>query len=120
MGFGQVNGRPVMIYTWILPSCPVLSATRPPGSSPIWLIWPGKERIPLIGMMDSAGERLSIRGGYAGLNGLACLIKNYCHYSGVIPRIMMLLGPCTGTMAPSRLVGFPDHQSEYRLSLAGG
>ena len=59
----------------------------------------GQMGIPLIGLIDSAGERLSFKGGDSGLNGLGELLRNTCLYSGVIPRITLLLGPCTGAMA---------------------
>ena len=99
MGFGQVLGRPVMTYAM---DFTVMSGSL--GDQAAWMLsdlvaMAGQRRLPLIGMMDSAGERLSIRGGYAGLNGLANLFRNYCQYSGIVPRIMLLLGPCTGTLA---------------------
>ena len=50
-------------------------------------------------MIDSAGERLSLKGGDVGYNGLAKLLKNWSIHAGVIPRITLLLGPCTGPMA---------------------
>ena len=33
------------------------------------------------------------------MNGLGELLRNTCLYSGIIPRITLLLGPCTGAMA---------------------
>ena len=33
------------------------------------------------------------------MHGIARLVRNYCLYSGLIPQITMLLGPCTGPMA---------------------
>jgi acetyl-CoA carboxylase carboxyltransferase component len=55
--------------------------------------------MPLIGMIDSAGSRFGFQGGRAGLAGLGRVVRNYCLYSGVIPRIALLLGPCTGPFA---------------------
>ena len=40
-----------------------------------------------------------MKGGNSGLNGLARFIRNYCLYSGVVPRITLLLGPCSGLFA---------------------
>jgi acetyl-CoA carboxylase carboxyltransferase component len=99
MGCGKVNGVPVMVFSI---DFTVMSGSL--GDQAAWKLadivdMAGKRRMPVIGMIDSAGERLSIREGNSGLNGLARLIRNYCRYSGVVPRIMLLLGPCTGTMA---------------------
>jgi acetyl-CoA carboxylase carboxyltransferase component len=59
----------------------------------------GQMKMPVIGFIDSAGARISFKGGDSGFNGLSTFIKTYCHYSGVIPRIALLLGPCTGLLA---------------------
>ena len=59
----------------------------------------GQEQVPIFGMIDSAGSRISFKWGSSGLNGMGQLIRNYCLYSGIIPQITMLLGPCTGPMA---------------------
>ena len=37
--------------------------------------------------------------GLVGLHGLARLVRNYCLYSGVIPQIALVLGPCAGPLA---------------------
>jgi len=50
-------------------------------------------------MIDSAGSRVGLKGGFTGLDGLGRLVRNYCLYSGVIPQITLVLGPCTGPMA---------------------
>jgi len=99
MGYGEVDGRSVMVFSM---DFTVMSGSL--GDQAAWKIaelveMAGQRRIPIIGMMDSAGERLGIKDGQTGLNGLSRLIRNYCLYSGVVPRIMMLLGPCTGTVA---------------------
>ncbi|MBU2644139.1 propionyl-CoA carboxylase [bacterium] len=99
MGYGEVDGRPVMVFSM---DFTVMSGSL--GDQAAWKIaelveMAGQRRMPVIGIMDSAGERLGIKNGQTGLNGLSRLIRAYCLYSGVIPRIMLLLGPCTGTMA---------------------
>ncbi len=99
MGFGKVKGRSAVIYSM---DFTVMSGSL--GDQAVWKLvdlieMAGQRRIPIIGIVDSAGERLGIKEGNPGLNGLARLIKAYCLYSGVVPRIMLLLGPCTGTMA---------------------
>lgn len=99
MGNARVNGRPVMVFSL---DFTVMSGSL--GDQAAWKLADiieiaGKKKMPIVGMMDSAGERLSLKGGNAGMHGLAKLIRNYCLYSGVVPRIMMLLGPCIGSIA---------------------
>jgi acetyl-CoA carboxylase carboxyltransferase component len=50
-------------------------------------------------MIDSAGSRFGFEKGAVGLNGMGRLVRNYCLYSGIVPKITLLLGPCTGPMA---------------------
>jgi len=99
MGLAQVSGRPVMVYSL---DFTVMSGSI--GDQGVWKIaelvrMAGQEQIPVIGMFDSAGSRFGFKGGHVGLNGMGRLVRNYCLYSGVIPRIALLLGPCTGPMA---------------------
>jgi methylmalonyl-CoA decarboxylase subunit alpha len=99
MGTARVNGRMVMVYAT---DFTVMSGSI--GDQGIWKIaelveMAGQEQVPIIGIFDSAGSRLSFKNGYVGVHGLARLIRNYCLYSGVIPRIALLLGPCTGPLA---------------------
>jgi acetyl-CoA carboxylase carboxyltransferase component len=99
MGLARVNERPVMVYCL---DFTVMSGSI--GDQGVWKIaelvqMAAQEQIPVIGMFDSAGSRISLKGGYVGLNGLGRLIKNYCIYSGVIPQIALILGPCTGPLA---------------------
>jgi acetyl-CoA carboxylase carboxyltransferase component len=99
MGYVEVNGRPAMVYAT---DFTVMSGSI--GDQGAWKIselveMAGQEQMPVIGMIDSAGSRISFKNGYVGLHGLGRLVRNYCLYSGVIPRITLLLGPCTGPMA---------------------
>ncbi len=99
MGFGRVDGRPVMLFSM---DYTVMSGSL--GDQAAWklsdlTVMASKRRLPLIGMIDSAGERLSLRDGESGMNGLARFARNMSLHSGITPRIMLLLGPCTGAMA---------------------
>ena len=99
MGTAEVAGRRIMVYAL---DFTVMSGTI--GDQGVWKIaelvrMAGQEQVPIFGLIDSAGSRLSFRGGAAGLNGMGQLIRNYCLYSGIIPQITMILGPCTGPMA---------------------
>ena len=99
MGMAKIKNRPVMVYSL---DFTVMSGSI--GDQGVWKIaelvqMAGQEQLPIIGMIDSAGSRLTFKGGFAGLNGLGRLVRNYCLYSGVIPQITLVLGPCTGPMA---------------------
>jgi len=99
MGNGTIGGRQVAVYSL---DFTVMSGAI--GDQGIWKIaelvaMAGKEQKPIIGIFDSAGSRIGFKDGFIGLNGLGQLVKNYCLYSGVIPQIALLLGPCTGPLA---------------------
>ncbi len=99
MGLARVKGRQVMVYAT---DFTVMSGSI--GDQGVWKIaelvqMAGQEQIPIIGLIDSAGSRISFKKGFAGLYGMGRLVRNYCLYSGVIPQITLLLGPCTGPMA---------------------
>jgi len=99
IGFGEIGGRPSMIYSM---DFSVMSGSL--GDQAVWKLadlttMAGRRGVPIIGIFDSIGERLSFRDGGVGLNGLGQLLRNYSLYAGVIPRITLLLGPCTGVMS---------------------
>ncbi len=99
MGFGKIDGRPVALYAM---DFSVMSGSL--GDQAAWKLadltaMAGDRGMPLIGIVDSAGERLSFSGGNSGLNGLGRFLRNYSWYSGIIPRLMLLLGPCTGVLS---------------------
>jgi acetyl-CoA carboxylase carboxyltransferase component len=99
MGMAKIKDRPVMVYSM---DFTVMSGSI--GDQGVWKIaelvqMAGQEQTPLIGLIDSAGSRLTFKGGFAGLSGMGRLVRNYCLYSGVIPQITLVLGPCTGPMA---------------------
>ncbi|MFZ5631432.1 MAG: acyl-CoA carboxylase subunit beta [Bacillota bacterium] len=99
MGLARMHGRQVLLYAL---DFTVMSGTL--GDQAAWKLvdlvkMAGQLRVPLIGIFDSAGERLSMKNGDVGFNGIAQLIRHYCLYSGSIPKIHLLLGPCTGLMA---------------------
>jgi acetyl-CoA carboxylase carboxyltransferase component len=99
MGIAEIDGRKIMVYSI---DFTVMSGTI--GDQGVWKIaelvqMAGQEQLPLFGIVDSAGSRVCFKNGSAGLNGLGQLIRNYCLYSGIIPQITMILGPCTGPMA---------------------
>jgi acetyl-CoA carboxylase carboxyltransferase component len=99
IGMAKVKGRSVMVYSL---DFTVMSGSI--GDQGAWKIaelvqMAGQEQVPIFGLIDSAGSRLSFKGGLVGLSGMGQLLRNYCLYSGVIPQITLLLGPCIGAMA---------------------
>ncbi|MGE5589921.1 MAG: acyl-CoA carboxylase subunit beta [Bacillota bacterium] len=53
-----------------------------------------KAGVPFIGINDSGGAR--IQEGVAGLNGYGRIFWRNTNYSGVIPQISAIMGPCAG------------------------
>jgi acetyl-CoA carboxylase carboxyltransferase component len=99
MGFGEIEGRPVALFAM---DFTVMSGSL--GDQAAWKLaditaMAGDRGMPLIGVVDSMGERLSFKAGDSGMNGLSRFLRNYCLYAGVIPRLMLLLGPCTGVLS---------------------
>jgi acetyl-CoA carboxylase carboxyltransferase component len=99
MGCGEIRGRLAMTYSM---DFSVMSGSL--GDQAVWkladlMAMAGQRGMPIIGMIDSMGERLSFKDGGVGLNGLGQLLRNYSLYAGVVPRITLLLGPCTGVLA---------------------
>lgn len=99
MGLIRINGRQAMVWAT---DFTVMSGSF--GNQGVWKIaelvqMAGQEQMPVIGIIDSAGSRVRFRDGHVGFAGMGRLIRNYCLYSGVIPQITMVLGPCTGPLA---------------------
>ena len=55
--------------------------------------------VPIIGLMDSGGAR--IQEGVKSLGGYAEVFRRNAQYSGVVPQISLMLGPCAGGAAYS-------------------
>ncbi|MFB4210815.1 acyl-CoA carboxylase subunit beta [Shouchella sp. JSM 1781072] len=58
-----------------------------------------KHRMPIIGLLDSGGAR--IQEGIEALHGYGEIFKRNVQYSGVIPQLSVMLGPCAGGSAYS-------------------
>ena len=54
---------------------------------------------PIVGMIDSGGAR--IQEGVKSLGGYAEIFKRNAQYSGVVPQLSLILGPCAGGAAYS-------------------
>ncbi len=98
-GYGQVDGRTVYVYAQDFTIyggtlsemqshkiCRVMDLAVRNGT-------------PLIGLIDSGGAR--IQEGVKSLGGYAEIFRRNAQFSGVIPQISVMLGPCAGGAAYS-------------------
>ena len=98
-GYGKVDGRPVYVYAQDFTVqggalgemhsrkiCRVMDLAAKSGA-------------PIIGMIDSGGAR--IQEGVKSLGGYAEIFRRNAQYSGVVPQISLILGPCAGGAAYS-------------------
>jgi acetyl-CoA carboxylase carboxyltransferase component len=101
-GYGQIDGRTVYVYAQDFTVmggalgemhgrkiCQVMDLAAASGS-------------PIIGLIDSGGAR--IQEGVRGLGGYAEVFRRNAQYSGVVPQISLILGPCAGGAAYSPAV----------------
>jgi propionyl-CoA carboxylase beta chain len=98
-GYGQIDGRTVYVYAQDFTVyggtlsemqshkiCRVMDLALRNGA-------------PIIGLIDSGGAR--IQEGVRSLGGYAEIFRRNAQYSGVIPQISVMLGPCAGGAAYS-------------------
>ncbi len=98
-GHGQINGRNVFVYAQDFTVmggalgemqsrkiCHVMDLAAQNGA-------------PIIGLIDSGGAR--IQEGVRSLGGYAEIFRRNSLYSGVIPQISLIMGPCAGGAAYS-------------------
>ena len=96
-GYGHINGRKVFVYAQDFTImggslgemqskkiCRVMDLASQNGA-------------PIIGLIDSGGAR--IQDGVFSLKGYAEIFRRNALYSGVIPQISMIMGPCAGGAA---------------------
>jgi propionyl-CoA carboxylase beta chain len=101
-GYGTVDGRTVYVYAQDFTVqggalgemqsrkiCRVMDLAVANGS-------------PIVGLIDSGGAR--IQEGVKSLGGYAEIFKRNAQYSGVVPQISLILGPCAGGAAYSPAV----------------
>ena len=98
-GYGQIDGRTVYVYAQDFTIyggtlsemqsrkiCRVMDLALRNGT-------------PVVGLIDSGGAR--IQEGVRSLGGYAEIFRRNAQYSGVIPQISVMLGPCAGGAAYS-------------------
>ncbi len=98
-GYGQIDGRTVYVYAQ---DFTVYGGTLSEMQShKICRVMDLALRngVPIIGLIDSGGAR--IQEGVRSLGGYAEIFRRNAQYSGVIPQISVMLGPCAGGAAYS-------------------
>ncbi len=93
-GYGQIDGRTVYVYAQ---DFTVLGGTLSEMQSrKICRVMDlaVHNGAPIVGLIDSGGAR--IQEGVRSLGGYAEIFKRNSQYSGVIPQISVMLGPCAG------------------------
>jgi acetyl-CoA carboxylase carboxyltransferase component len=98
-GYGQIDGHTVYIYAQ---DFTVLGGTMSEMQShKICRVMDLAVRngVPIIGLIDSGGAR--IQDGVKSMGGYAEIFRRNALYSGVIPQISVMLGPCAGGAAYS-------------------
>jgi methylmalonyl-CoA decarboxylase subunit alpha len=98
-GYGQINGRTIYVYaqdfTVYGGTLGEMQSHKICRAMDLAL----RNGVPMIGLIDSGGAR--IQEGVKSLGGYAELMRRNALYSGVIPQISLLLGPCAGGAAYS-------------------
>jgi methylmalonyl-CoA decarboxylase subunit alpha len=98
-GYGQIDGRTMYVYAQ---DFTVYGGTLSEMQShKICRVMDLAVRngVPIIGLIDSGGAR--IQEGVRALGGYAEIFRRNAQYSGVIPQISLMLGPCAGGAAYS-------------------
>ena len=98
-GYGQINGRTVYFYSQDFTIYGgTLSEMQ---SQKICLVMDLAVRngVPFIALIDSGGAR--IQEGVRSMGGYAEMFRRNAQYSGVVPQVSVMLGPCAGGAAYS-------------------
>jgi len=98
-GYGTVNGRQVAIYAQDFTLKGGSLGAKHAEKIIKIMDMAAKIGCPIIGIIDSGGARIDE--GIHALHGYGAIFKRNCHYSGVIPQISVILGPCAGGAAYS-------------------
>ncbi len=98
-GYGQINGRTVYLYSQDFTIYG--GALSEMQSHKICRVMDLAVRngVPFISLIDSGGAR--IQEGVRSLGGYAEIFRRNAQYSGVVPQISVMLGPCAGGAAYS-------------------
>jgi len=98
-GYAQVNGR--SLFVWSQDSGVLGGSVGVVHAKKItWLYEKALQmRVPIVGIVDSIGERATDLIEYPHFYSLESVCQLQAACSGVIPQIIMVMGPCVGGMA---------------------
>ena len=99
-GYGQINGRTIYVYAQDFTVAAARWAKCTARKICRVMDLAAKNGAPVIGIMDSGGAR--IQEGVYSLGGYAEVFRRNAQYSGVVPQISLVMGPCAGGAAYSR------------------
>lgn len=101
-GYGQIEGRTVYLYAQdFTVTGGSLGEMQSQKISHV-MDMAVQSGCPIIGLIDSGGAR--IQEGVRSLGGYAEIFRRNAQYSGVVPQISLILGPCAGGAAYSPAV----------------
>jgi propionyl-CoA carboxylase beta chain len=98
-GYGKVEGRPVYVYAQDFTVYGGTMSDMQSRKICRLMDLALRSGAPIIGIIDSGGAR--IQEGVKSLGGYAEIFRRNARYSGVIPQISVMLGPCAGGAAYS-------------------
>jgi acetyl-CoA carboxylase carboxyltransferase component len=93
-GFGTIHGRQVALYAQDFTIKGGSLGLQHANKICKIMDMAAKTGCPIIGIIDSGGARIDE--GIHALAGYGNIMKRNCRYSGVIPQISLILGPCAG------------------------
>jgi len=98
-GYGKIDGRPVYLYAQDFTVYGGTMSDMVSRKICRLMDLALRNGAPLVGLIDSGGAR--IQEGVKSLGGYAEIFRRNARYSGVIPQISVMLGPCAGGAAYS-------------------
>lgn len=93
-GYGKVNGQPVYLFAQDFTVYGGALGEMHGKKIAAVMDLAAKNRVPFIGLNDSGGAR--IQEGVSSLDGYGQVFYRNTIYSGVIPQISVIMGPCAG------------------------
>ncbi|WZX99427.1 acyl-CoA carboxylase subunit beta [Bacillus sp. FSL W7-1360] len=94
IGYATIMGRLVCLYAQDFTVCGGTVGKKHAEKIVTILEMAVKLKAPLIGLIDSGGAR--IQEGVEALHGYGQIFRKQVQYSGVIPQLSVILGPCAG------------------------
>ncbi|GAF22434.1 acetyl-coenzyme A carboxyl transferase alpha chain [Bacillus sp. JCM 19047] len=98
-GIGKINGQHVCLYAQDFTIAGGTLGAMHAKKICSLMDFAYEKQMPIIGLIDSGGAR--IQEGIEALHGYGEIFKRNVHYSGKVPQLSIMLGPCAGGAAYS-------------------